>query len=153
MSLFNSIASAALGAATGQTQGAGASTDVQSLLKLAGALLDKTGGLQGLLGQLHEGGLKEAVASWVGHGANMPVSGEQLQQALGSDLMGSLAQAVGSNTQATASGLAEVLPGLVDQLTPEGRMPADGGNNTLQALLGHSHAGQVMGMLGGLLKR
>ena len=45
-----------------------------------------------------------------------------------------------------------MLPGLIDKLTPDGQVPADGGANALQGLLG-GQAGDVMGMLGGLLKR
>ena len=151
MSFLNSIASDAMNAASGQGQG-GSGLDLQSLMGLAGQLMEQTGGLQGLIGKLQSGGLADVVSSWVGTGANLPVSGEQLQQALGADVMGPLAQAFGGNAEAAAGGLADVLPGLVDQLTPGGQVPADGGGNALQALLG-GQAGDVMGMLGGLFKR
>lgn len=49
-------------------------------------------------------------------------------------------------------GLADVLPGLIDKLTPDGQLPADGDANALQGLLG-GQAGDMVGMLGGLLKR
>lgn len=151
MSLLNSLASAALGAASGQGQSAGG-LDAQTVMKLAGQLLEQSGGLQGLIGKLQSGGLSSVVSSWVGTGANQAVSGEQLQQALGGDLLGQLAQQFGGNTQAAAGGLADMLPGLIDKLTPDGQVPADGGANALQGLLG-GQAGDVMGMLGGLLKR
>lgn len=152
MSLLNSLASAAVNAAVGQGKGAAGGMDPQLLMKVVGTLMQQPGGLQGLLGKLQSGGLGDVVASWMGSGANQAVSGDQLQKALGGDLLGSLAQQFGGNTQAAAGGLAQVLPGLIDQLTPQGQLPADGGAQALQALLG-GQGGDVMGMLGGLLKR
>ena len=151
MTLLNSLASAAMNAVSGQGQGA-SGFDAQSLVQMASQLLQNNGGLQGLIGQLQSGGLVDVVSSWVGTGANLPVSGEQLQQALGGDTLGQLAQQFGGDAQAAAGGLANVLPGLIDQLTPNGQLPADGGAGALQGLLG-AQAGDVMGMLGGLLKR
>ena len=151
MSLLNSLASAAMNAATGQGQNSGG-LDAQSVMQMASQLLEHSGGLQGLVGKLQSGGLADVVSSWVGTGANQAVSGEQLQQALGGDLLGQLAQQFGGNTQAAAGGLADLLPGLIDKLTPDGQLPADGGANALQGLLG-GQGGDVMGMLGGLLKR
>lgn len=151
MSLLNSLASAAMNAATGQGQNGGG-LDAQAVMQLANQLLEQSGGLQGLVGKLQSGGLADVVSSWVGTGANQAVSGEQLQQALGGDLLGQLAQQFGGNTQAAAGGLADLLPGLIDKLTPDGQLPADGGANALQGLLG-DQGGDVMGMLDGLLKR
>jgi uncharacterized protein YidB (DUF937 family) len=151
MSLLNSLASAAMNAATGQGQNSGG-LDAQAMMHMASQLLEQSGGLQGLVGKLQSGGLADVVSSWVGTGANQAVSGEQLQQALGGDLLGQLAQHFGGNAQAAAGGLADVLPGLIDKLTPDGQLPADGGANALQGLLG-GQAGDLVGMLGGLLKR
>ena len=151
MSLLNSLAGAAMNAVSGQAN-SGGGLDAQTMMKVASQLLEQSGGLQGLIGKLQSGGLSSGVSSWVGTGANQAVSGEQLQQALGGDLLGQLAQQFGGNTQAAAGGLADMLPGLIDKLTPDGQVPADGGANALQGLLG-GQAGDVMGMLGGLLKR
>lgn len=157
MSLFNALAGAAAQAlqssAASQTANPGAGLDAPTLMRLASQLLEQTGGLPGLLAKLQAGGLGEVVASWIARGTNLPVSSEQLQQALGSDLMERLAQALGGNAGQTAEGLAQALPALVDALTPDGQLPADGGAQGLQALLG-GQAGQALGgLLGGLLKR
>jgi len=158
MGLLDSL----IGAATGGQQtanaaggGAAGGLDPQMLIGIVGALMNNAGGLSGLLAKLQQGGLAEAAQSWVGTGANQPVSPDALGGALGPDLMGQLAQQMGGNQQQAAGTLADLLPGLIDQLTPKGQLPADNGLGGLGALLGGSGggAGALMGALGGLLKR
>lgn len=81
------------------------------------------GGLGGLLDKLQKGGLGEATNSWVGSGQNTPVSPGQVGSALGPDIIKELAQRSGLSEQDIAKGLSQVLPGLVDKLTPKGRLP------------------------------
>ena len=117
-------------------------------------LIENAGGLPGLLAKLQQAGLGEAVQSWIGTGANLPVSADQIGQALGPNLLGLLAQQLGGNPQQAAGTLAEVLPGLMDQLTPQGQLPTGNGLGALGALLGGGGAGaDVVGMLGGLLSK
>ncbi|MBW8466720.1 MAG: YidB family protein, partial [Thiobacillus sp.] len=115
------------------------------------------GGLSGILAKLQQGGLGDAAASWVGTGANQPVSPDALGGALGPDLMGMIARQLGGNQQQAAGTLADLLPGLIDQLTPQGRLPTDNGQGGLGALLGGGDgrldAGDLMGMLGGLMRK
>lgn len=137
--------------------------DAQQVMALVAQLLQQSGGLEGLLAKLRAGGLGEAAQSWVGTGANQPVSGEQLGGALGPDLMGALGGLLGGNGQQVSSVLAQVLPGLIDQLTPQGRVPAPGeaGSNPLDALggllgggaTGGGGLGDLGGLLGGLMRR
>ena len=101
------------------------------------------GGLGGLISKFQQAGLGDVVGSWVGKGQNQPVSGEQLTGVLGSDMLEGLAQKLGVSPDAAADQLSTILPGLVDQLTPQGEAP-DG-------RLGN--AGDLMGMLGGLLQK
>jgi uncharacterized protein YidB (DUF937 family) len=136
--------------------GASGGLDPQMLMGVVVTLINNAGGLPGILAKLQAAGLGEAVQSWVGTGANQPVSADQLGGALGSDLMGMLAQQLGGTTQQAAGTLAKLLPGLIDQLTPQGQMPADNGMGALGALLGGSgggNANDLMGMLGGLLQK
>jgi uncharacterized protein YidB (DUF937 family) len=86
----------------------------------AGGLL---GGLGGLLDQLQKGGLGSVANSWVGSGQNQPVSPNQLGPALGSDLIKTLAQRSGLSEEELTKQLSQVLPGVVDKLTPAGRLP------------------------------
>lgn len=96
------------------------------------------GGLGGLVEQLSRGGLGDAVQSWISRGQNMPVSGNQLESALGSDVLGQLGGRLGVDGAQMGNVLAQVLPGLIDRMTPEGQLPQGGAAQgpDLGALLG-----------------
>jgi uncharacterized protein YidB (DUF937 family) len=81
------------------------------------------GGLGGLLEKLQKGGLGNAINSWIGSGQNQPVSPGQLGSALGPDIIKTLAQRSGLSEEELIKQLSQVLPGLVDKLTPQGRLP------------------------------
>ena len=162
MGLLDSLIGAATEAAMGAQRGADASPaggagglNPQLLITLVSSLLNNAGGLQGLLAKLQSAGLGEAAQSWVGIGANQPVDPDRLGQALGPDLMGMIAAQLGGNPGQASTTLADLLPGLIDQLTPQGQVPADNGLGALGALLGgqsNPAAGDLMGMLGGLMQ-
>ena len=101
------------------------------------------GGLGGLLAKFQQAGLGDAAKSWVGHGENQPVTGEQMSSALGEGTIADLAAKMGISQGDAAGSLASMLPGLIDKLTPHGEAPAGGLGN----------AGDLMGMLGGLLQK
>lgn len=117
-----------LGGGLGGLLGGQAAPIVMALLSM---LLSRGGsgggGLSDLLGQLRGSGLGSQVDSWLSPNApNAPVSGSQLEGALGgSDLLGNLARQLGMPQGDVASALSQVLPGVVDQLTPQGDVPAD----------------------------
>lgn len=153
-----------LGSAAGGGQGGAGGIDLPQVMALVSQLLQQSGGLEGLLAKLQAGGLGEAAQSWVGTGTNQPVSPDALGGALGPDLMGALGGLLGGNGQQASSVLAQVLPGLVDQLTPQGRVPEPGAGgidpmSALGSLMGGpSAAGNAGGpdlgsLLGGLLRR
>ena len=81
------------------------------------------GGLGGLLDKLRKGGLADAANSWVASGPNQPVSPGQLGSALGPDIIKKLAQRTGLSEDELTKQLSEVLPGVMDKLTPAGRLP------------------------------
>jgi uncharacterized protein YidB (DUF937 family) len=89
----------------------------------AGGLL---GGLGGLMDKLQKGGLGNAINSWIGPGQNQPVSPGQLGSALGPDIIKTLAQRSGLSEEEITKALSQVLPGVVDKLTPHGRLPTPG---------------------------
>ena len=91
------------------------------------------GGIGGLVQAFQQGGLGEIVNSWVSTGKNLPVSGDQLSSVLGGDFIGKLAGQAGVAPQEVSNGLADLLPGLVDQLTPNGKLP-EGGDLLAQGL-------------------
>jgi uncharacterized protein YidB (DUF937 family) len=120
MSFLNDL----LGAAQGNQAGG------SSLVAIAGQLIDKAGGVQGLVSMLQQHGLGDAAQSWVGSGANQQVSSEQLGQALQNGGLGSVLQEAASKMgvdQGQLLGqLSQVLPHAVDHLTPDGQVPAEG---------------------------
>jgi uncharacterized protein YidB (DUF937 family) len=80
-------------------------------------------GLGGLLGKLQKDGLGNVANSWIGSGQNQPVSPGRLGSALGPDIIKTLAQRSGLSEEDLTRQLSQVLPGLVDKLTPNGRLP------------------------------
>ncbi|MBK7658158.1 MAG: DUF937 domain-containing protein [Betaproteobacteria bacterium] len=84
------------------------------------------GGLSGLVQSFQDKGLGGIVDSWVSTGQNMPISADQLSQGLGSDKLGSLAQSLGMDQGDLSSKLSELLPNVVDKLTPGGQVPQGG---------------------------
>lgn len=119
MGLFDQI----IGAVSGQ-QGETGGSLLGSVLQMV--TNPQNGGLSGLLQTLQQGGLAEAAKSWVSTGQNLPVSAEQIQSALGNDTVKNLAAQFGLNTEQMSGHLAELLPQVVDKLTPNGSVPSEG---------------------------
>jgi uncharacterized protein YidB (DUF937 family) len=78
------------------------------------------------LEKFQQGGLGNLAQSWVGTGANLPISAEQIQQVLGSGALGDIASKLGMQPEQAASELSQALPNVVDKLTPNGQLPAEG---------------------------
>jgi len=85
------------------------------------------GGLGGLLSKLQGGGQANKLASWVGTGPNDDIHPDELEQAIGSDQIAQLAQQAGVSHDEAKTGLAKLLPGVVDHLSPTGSLPVGGG--------------------------
>jgi|SRR5215467_16131015 uncharacterized protein YidB (DUF937 family) len=85
---------------------------------------DLAGGLGGLLNQFQQSGLGEVMKSWIGTGPNQPISPNQLGSALGPNIIKILAQKTGMSEQELTAQLSQILPGVVDKLTPNGRLPS-----------------------------
>ena len=83
------------------------------------------GGLGGIMDAFQKGGLGHITDSWVGSGENLPVSGDQLTQVLGSDKIGAIASQLGMAHGDVASQLAQMLPQLINHVTPNGQVPQD----------------------------
>ena len=104
-------------------------------------LIQQNGGLGGLLQKFQQAGLAEQAASWVSTGSNLPVNAEQIGAALGNSDLGALAAKFGLSTDQVSGGLADLLPQVIDKLTPGGQV--ENNNPSLDNLAG---------MLGGLFK-
>ena len=123
------------GGAMGGASGAGGNAD---LIKAVVGMLGNDaagGGLGGLVAKFAQSGLGDVVQSWISSGQNMPVSADQITNVLGHDTLGGLAQRLGLNPADVAGQLSQVLPQVVDHLTPSGQMPA-GGLGSVGDLLG-----------------
>ncbi len=136
MGLFDQLGQAAAGI-LGQT------SNQNPLLQAVVGLLaqnSSVGGLGGLIQAFQKNGLGDIVNSWVSTGKNLPISPEQIQQGLGGDLLTQLASQAGVSTEAAGGQLASLLPGLIDKLTPDGKMPdsklIEQGLNMLRGKLG-----------------
>ena len=146
MGLLDSVLGAVLG---GGGQNSGQATLVNAVLQMvlnkgggAGGAAGAGGGLGGLIGALTQGGLGQVASSWVGTGQNQPVSADQITQALGNNsssgsgvgsILAQLAQQAGMSHGDAASSLSQILPGLVDKLTPNGQVPQQ---SSLEEMLG-----------------
>jgi uncharacterized protein YidB (DUF937 family) len=112
---------------------------MQAIISLLGAN-SSVGGLAGLVQAFQKNGLGEIVNSWVNTGKNLPISPEQITQGLGADLLKQLAGKAGVSPETASGQLANFLPGLVDTLTPNGRLPEsdllEQGLNLLRGKLG-----------------
>ena len=87
----------------------------------AGSVL--SGGLGDLLKQFQQSGHGEVANSWVGPGANKPISEGDLASALGADRINNLASQSGLSSDELLKGLSQMLPDVVNHLTPDGRLP------------------------------
>jgi uncharacterized protein YidB (DUF937 family) len=89
----------------------------------AGSVL--SGGLNDLLKQFQQSGQGEVAQSWIGTGPNKSISPNDLASALGADRINTLAGFSGMSRDDLLNGLSQQLPEVVDQLTPDGRLPTE----------------------------
>lgn len=126
----------------GQGQGGG----LAALLPVVAGMLANNGeggGLGGLMEKFNQAGLGDVLQQWIATGPNPEISGEQLGQVLGGDMLGQIASQLGVDPGQAAGQLAQVLPGLIDGLTPSGQAPEGGFGN----------AGDLLGALAGMLQK
>jgi uncharacterized protein YidB (DUF937 family) len=83
-------------------------------------LIEKHGGVQGIVAQLEQQGLGSTVRSWVGTGANQAITPDQIHQAFGSDAVKQIAARLNMTPEDLAAKLSQVLPQAIDKLTPGG---------------------------------
>ena len=119
MSLLDQVVGALAG---GNSSGGGSL--LQTVLQLVNN--PQTGGLEGIIRSFQQGGLGDIVNSWVANGQNLPVSGEQVESVLGGSALQDLAAQLGVSPQQASGSLADVLPQLIDQMTPNGELPQGG---------------------------
>ncbi len=109
---------ALLGSLTGGNPG-----QSSSMLNAVMALVQQNGGMNGVLDAFRRNGMGAHADSWVGTGANMGISPDQLQQVLGSPAVAQIASQLGLSNQQAGSAMAQLLPELVNHFTPNGQLP------------------------------
>lgn len=133
MGLLDSILSAALGGGTGSRTNDGTAALMQLALQLLAGNAGGTGtggrsggGLMELLQQFQQAGLGAQADSWVSTGQNLPISPDQLMQVFGRDRVEQMAASTGMEVDQVSSGLSDLLPQLIDRVTPQGQVEAAG---------------------------
>jgi uncharacterized protein YidB (DUF937 family) len=116
MGLIDSLENQALGNVLGRSTNPLAS----GLLQM---IQNQPGGLQGMVQSFQDKGLGGLVSSWISNGPNPPITSDQVHQVLGSDQVKALAAKAGISPDAAGAAIAQILPGLVDKLTPNGAVP------------------------------
>ena len=94
------------------------------LASVVNQVIAQQGGLSGLASKFQQGGLGEVMQSWVGTGPNAAISGNQLHNVLGGDLVQQLSAKTGLSPQDLLQKLSQVLPTVVDKMTPGGTIPS-----------------------------
>ncbi len=94
-----------------------------SMVSVVNGILEKHGGVQGVVHEFERNGLGQTVQSWIGIGENRPISSDQVHQVLGPDLLQQLAEKSGMSVPDLTAKLSQVLPQAVDKLTPNGAIP------------------------------
>ncbi|HEY1623491.1 MAG TPA: YidB family protein [Streptosporangiaceae bacterium] len=95
-----------------------------SIMKLFGGNGGNSAGLQGMMSQLQSSGMQDQVQSWIGQGQNKPVSGEQIRQAVDPTVLNQVAEQAHISPEEASNKVAQVLPEMVNQVTPQGQMPS-----------------------------
>ena len=119
MGLFDQVVGALAGGQSG-----GNAALLETVMQLVNN--PQTGGLAGLVQSFQQGGLGAVVNSWVPTGQNLPISAEQIQSVLGGTALQDIAAKLGVGQQQVSGNLAEMLPQIIDQLTPNGQLPQGG---------------------------
>jgi uncharacterized protein YidB (DUF937 family) len=146
MGLLDQLANQMLG---GDPQQRGQGLQAAQLAGLAQAVIAMLGsqqagqqqaGLGGLLQGFQRAGLDGLIQSWISTGQNQAISGNQLRDALGGDRVDALSRQAGLSPDQGLGALTQLLPSLIDQLTPDGQVPEDSqigqlGANLLRSLM------------------
>ncbi len=93
----------------------------QGLLEGVADLL-KGGGLRNLVDTFMDSGLDDVIKSWVSTGSNKPITADQLKNALGPDKLEELASRAGIPADQASKVLKDILPDIIDKLTPNGKV-------------------------------
>ncbi|HEX3323161.1 MAG TPA: YidB family protein [Terriglobales bacterium] len=120
MGLMDELQNMGLGNVLGNSGAQGSNSLLPVVLQM---IQNHPGGLSSLVQGFQNKGLGDIVNSWVSTGHNLPISPDQVTQALGHDQVNQMAANAGVSPAAASSSLAALLPVLIDKLTPNGQVP------------------------------
>ena len=126
--------SAILSGLTGGNSAGGGGGMGNILLQLGLSMIQQNGGLGGVLGKFRESGLGAQADSWVGTGQNLNIAPNQLEQIFGSGALSDIASKLGVSQDQAGSAMSQVLPELINQLTPQGQVTPDSENSVAEGL-------------------
>ncbi|CAI1518956.1 YidB family protein [Serratia sp. TSA_198.1] len=126
MGLFDNV----LGSILGGGANGGKGLDYVAIMQW----VEQQGGLQAILDKFRQGQFGDVVGSWLGNGENQPISGDHVQQALGSDAINQLAEKLGIDPAQASSTIAQFLPSVTDAASPNGEVQQD--SNELGDMVG-----------------
>jgi uncharacterized protein YidB (DUF937 family) len=132
MNILESLLSSLAGSSNAPEQGA-ANPLFQILMQMLSSN-GQLGGLSGLAQQFQRAGLGAELNSWISTGQNLPISPEQLMQVFGQGQLQQMAASSGMDFDSLSGGLADLLPQMIDRITPQGQMPAGGLDGALAEL-------------------
>jgi uncharacterized protein YidB (DUF937 family) len=112
------------GSGLGSGSALGGNPMLRMLLPLVASML-MNGGLQKILGRLQAQGKSAQAKSWVGTGSNEPIGADDVRQAMDREDLDRIASQLGISEDEAAAAVAQVLPDVVDQASPDGNLPAD----------------------------
>jgi uncharacterized protein YidB (DUF937 family) len=122
----------------GAQAGRGGSTmggiGMAAVVAIALQLLQRNGGIEGVLGKLRQQGHAREADSWVSQGDNVPISPDILSDLFGRDQIGEVSRQMGVDPRDAAGGLASMFPEIINQMTPQGRVESDSNDVVEQAL-------------------
>ena len=126
MGLLDAILGGVMGGrpgGVGETVGETNAQTQNPLLLMVLQLLQRNGGLEGILGKLQQAGYGQQAQSWIGTGRNLPIDPGVLSQIFGQGQLGEIAQQLGISHEQASSEVAQALPQVVDEMTPGGQIP------------------------------
>jgi uncharacterized protein YidB (DUF937 family) len=95
-----------------------------SLVPMLGGML-AGGGLQKVLSGFEANGLSAQADSWIGIGENEPISGADIRKVVGDEELTKIATQLGVSEDEAAAAVAQVLPAVVDKVSPDGHLASD----------------------------
>lgn len=126
MGLLNSVLGHILGGASSK------GTDYADIMQW----VEQQGGLQAILDKFRHGQFGDVVGSWLSNGKNQQISGDHVQQVLGSDAINQLAEKLGVDPAQACSTIAKFLPMVANAASPNGEVQQDG--NILEDMVSKS---------------